>query len=243
MPNWQQGGAHNGVAAAHKITKHSRATTAEGGRTRMTIAEIKAFLKENAEKEEVKAFLAEQEKPITAESAGKWLETEEGKKLIQPLMDKRVTEALKTYREGHYGEEVKKAVADEIQRINPKETPEQKQIRELVDKDRKRDAELAKERLDRQALEVLTSEGLPSWYVDILPGNTIEEKKTAIAKIKAEQSERETKIRNEILGKGFKPGSGNGGVGSATKPEASKLTLEQAIELETRGELNAALQK
>lgn len=207
----------------------------------MTVAEIKAYLKENAGQEEVKAFLAEFDKPITAEAVGKWLDTEDGKKLTQPLMDKRVTEALKTYREGHYDAEVKKAVADEIQRLNPKETPEQKQIRELVEKDRLRDAAFAKERLDRTVLEVLASEGLAPWYVDILPGNTIEEKKTAIAKIKAEASERETKIRNEILTGGFRPGSGNGGAGSGTKPDISKLTLEQAIELETRGELNALL--
>lgn len=207
----------------------------------MTVAEIKAFLKENAGQEEVKAFLAEFDKPITADIVGKWLETEDGKKLVQPIMDKRVTEALKTYREGHYEAEVKKAVAEEIQRLNPKETPEQKQIRELVEKDRQRDAAFAKERLDRQVLEVLASEGLAPWYVDMLPGNTIEEKKTAIAKIKAEASEREKKIRNEILTGGFRPGSGNGGANGGVKPDVAKLTLEQAMELEARGELNTLL--
>jgi hypothetical protein len=211
----------------------------------MQIAEIKAYLNDNADKPEVKAFLAEIAQPtLTTQTVGKWLdETDEGKKFEQPRQDKRVSEAIRTYREGHYDAEVKKAVEDAILKANPKETPEQKQIRELVEKDRKRDAELAKERLDRQVLEVLQTEGIPAWYVDYLPGNTIEEKKTAIAKIKAESSERETKLRNEILGQGFRPSSGNGGAGGATKPELSKLTLEQAMALEAKGELNALLQK
>jgi hypothetical protein len=226
---------------AHEDNEALPGMYGRGREKRMTVAEIKAFLKENAGQEEVKAFLAEFDKPLTAESVGKWIDTDEGKKLVQPLMDKRVTEALKTYREGHYDAEVKKAVAEELQRLNPKETPEQKQIRELVEKDRQRDAAFAKERLDRQVLEVLASEGLAPWYVDVLPGNTIEEKKTAIAKIKADRSDLEKKVRNEILAGGFRPGSGNGGAGNGVKPDLAKLTLDQAIELEAKGELNALL--
>jgi len=226
---------------ALRITKHSPACTGEGGRKRMTVAEIKAYLTENADQAEVKAFLAEFDKPITAEVAGKWLDTDEGKKFDQPRMDKRVTEAIKTYREGHYDAEVKKAVADEIQRLNPKETEDQKRIR-ILEQERAEDkARLSKQQLDGQVKDVLISEGLAPWYVDLLPGSTMEEKKTAIAKIKAEASERETKIRNELLSSGFKPGAGNGGAGSGVKLEASKLTLEQAMELEARGELNALL--
>jgi len=205
----------------------------------MTVAEIKAYLTENADQAEVKAFVAEFDKPVTAEIAGKWLETDEGKKFDQPRMDKRVTEAIKTYREGHYDAEVKKAVADEILRLNPKETEDQKRIR-ILEQERAEDkARLSKQQLDGQVKDVLIAEGLAPWYVDLLPGSTMEEKKTAIAKIKAETSERETKIRNELLGSGFKPGSGNGGAG--TKPDASKLTLEQAMALEEKGELNALL--
>lgn len=225
------------------MTKHSLGVYERGREKRMTVAEIKAYLKENAASEEVKTFLAEFDKPLTAEAVGKWLEGDDGKRLLQPLMDKRVTEALKTYREGHYDAEVKKAVAEELQRLNPKETPEQKQIRELVEKDRQRDAAFAKERLDRQVLEVLASEGLAPWYVDVLPGNTIEEKKTAIAKIKGDRSDLEKKVRNEILSGGFKPGSGNGGAGGGVKPDVSKLTLDQALELEAKGELNSLLKK
>jgi hypothetical protein len=206
----------------------------------MSGAEIKAFLEENANHEEVKAFIAKNQLLVTAEIVDKWVETDEGKKWLQPREDKRVTEALKTYREGHYDADVKKGVDEKYLQLNPKETEDQKRIRALEEEGRKDKAKIAKQDLDGEVGKHLAEIKLAPWYVDVLPGNTMEEKKTWAAKIKAERDSDVLKLVNERLSTdSFKPGSGNGGAG--TKPDASKLTLEQAMALEEKGELNALL--
>jgi len=94
----------------------------------MTIQEIRDFLTENKETDEVKGFLAEliPEQKITSDIVKPFLETQDGKLLVQPLIDKRITDAIKTFKEGHFDKEVKAQVAAEILKINPQITPEQK---------------------------------------------------------------------------------------------------------------------
>jgi aspartyl/asparaginyl-tRNA synthetase len=204
----------------------------------MTVDEIKEFLKVNATDEKVKAFVAELSPAINAESAKAFLDTDDGKRLVQPIVDRRVGDALKTYKEGHYDDEVKAAVAVEILKRNPKETEEQKRIREIEGKLTEAEAKAKRAELKRQGMEVLTQNGVPSWWIDQFSGNTIEELTVFADQVKKSYSEREDKVRNELLSGGFKPGSGGapGGKGPMTFSQYKALPQAERIKMQENGE-------
>jgi hypothetical protein len=204
----------------------------------MTIEEVGEFFKANAKDEKVVAFIASLAPAINAEVVKPFLETDDGRRLLQPMLDKRVTEALKTYREGHFEDEVKAAVAAEILRLNPKETEEQKRLREVESKLTQAEAKAKRAELHRQGMEILTRENIPSWWIDQFTGNTIEELKVFADQVKNSYMERENKVRNELLAGGFKPGAGNGAErkGPMTAKEYAALPFAERIKLQESGE-------
>lgn len=207
----------------------------------LTIEQVREWLAENKDTDPVKAFFAEivPKVEITADTVTPFLETPEGQQLLQPIADKRVSDALKTYKEGHYDADLKAEVAKKILEMNPQETDSDKRIRELEEKDRKREDEWKQDKLRRQIVEEAAKENIPSWWVDDFSGNTIDEAKVFLGKVKAHDDSVSERVRNELLTKGFKPGAG--GEENKEKVNASSLTLQEAIDLEMKDELDSAL--
>lgn len=201
----------------------------------MTIEEVEQFFKAEKDNEKVKTFIAKLAPAVNADAVKTFLETDDGKRLLQPITDKRVTEALKTYKEGHYDDDVKAAVAVEILKRNPKESDEQKQIREINDKLTKSEAKAKRDELLRKGMEVLTSQNIPSWWIDQFTGNTIEELTVFADQVKKSYTESEEKVRNELLSGSFKPGAGgvNGGKGASVtmnKADLDKMSSKERFE-------------
>jgi hypothetical protein len=205
----------------------------------MTIEEVKEFIAANAKDEKVAAFIASLTPAVTPEVVKPFLETDDGRRLLQPFLDRRVTEALKTYKEGHFEDEVKAAVATEILRLNPKETEEQKRLREVEGKLTAAEAKAKRAELHRRGMEVLTKSGVPSWWIDQFTGNTIEELTVFADRVKESYAEREVKVRNELLAGGFKPGTGSGGErkGRMTLQDYQKLPFAERIKMVESGEV------
>ena len=64
---------------------------------------------------------------LTPEVITGYLESDEGKKLIQPKMDSYFSKGLDTWKNNN----LQKLIDDEVAKRNPAETPEQKAIRDL----------------------------------------------------------------------------------------------------------------
>lgn len=202
-----------------------------------TIDEVKEWLKAKEKDESVISFLAEMnpDKPVTAEQVNEFLSTEDGQKVIQPMLDRHTTEGIKTYRKNQFDREVKSAVAAEILKINPTETPEQKRIRELEEKDRQRDAEWAKKDLDSQINTLAYKEGVNSEFLSGLTFNSLSEAQLYIKNFKNQIEEAKIAKANELLAQGFKPGSGQeekkeGMTFSeyAKLPESERLAMQES---------------
>ena len=220
-------------------TYNSRPTKDCEGEKEMTRDEIKKWLKENESEQE--ALLKELKVPITAEQVTAFLETEGGKAIIQPVMDSRVTEAIKTYKAGHFDKELKAAVATELLKINPTETSEQKQIRELVENQNTISQKWEHEKLQGQIKELAFSQGVKLDFIGSLPFNSIEEAALYIRRYKQEQEDIRKAAVNELLVAGsYKPGSGDDGKGGM-KIDLSKLSQEELIKMEEDGTLDDSL--
>ena len=96
--------------------------TIEGKEHALTLEQFKAFIKQNLNDHELQKFLTDDRAAFIA--------SEDGKKIIQPLIDSAVSTGLTTYKEKTFPGLVDEAVTKKVAELNPKETSEQKQIRE-----------------------------------------------------------------------------------------------------------------
>ena len=206
----------------------------------MTIAEIRAYLEENKDDVEVKAYLAETAKPRTAtpEDIGEFLKTEDGRLLVQPMIDSAVTKAVKTRDKAHevtFESEMKKRLSAEILKMNPQEEPWQKELREVKETLEKEKSERAKDQLKRQLLEEAVKLQVdPFYFEDYLP-ESIEQGRLFIQKIQAREKALKEQVSNETLATSFKPGSGSERPG---KIDLTKLSQAEIVKLEMEGKLD-----
>ncbi|WP_144482331.1 DUF4355 domain-containing protein [Bacillus pumilus] len=135
----------------------------------MNIEEIKQFLEKNKENEEVKAFVGELS-AVSADKVKGFLETEEGKKVLQPRLDQHFTKGLATWKENN----LEKIVEDEVSKRNPSKTPEQLEIEKLrKDMESERNAR-NREKLVNTALKVADKKMLPKDVIDFFIGENEE---------------------------------------------------------------------
>lgn len=135
----------------------------------MNIEEIKQFLEQNKENEEVKAFVGELS-AVSVDKVKGFLETEEGKKLLQPRLDQHFTKGLETWKDNN----LEKIVKEEVSKRNPSKTPEQLEIEKLrKDMESERNAR-NREKLVNTALKVADKKMLPKDVIDFFIGENEE---------------------------------------------------------------------
>lgn len=150
---------------------------------------------------------------MNSEEAKTWLGTEDGQRFLQPLVDRRVNEGIRTFTLNHPVPDV---------------AAHEKKIGDL-------EAELREERKAHLVFRKCTEAGLP---VSLMDGFHFEDEEELTGKVEqlkqlvAEQTVRNT---NERLAGGFRPGSGNA---VRTPPDLRNMPQEEANWLEFNGQLN-----
>lgn len=180
----------------------------------MTLEEIKAYLEKNKDTEEVKNYLAGLSKP-TPEGVAAFLDTAEGKKILQPKLDQHFTKGLETWKE----KTLPGLLEEEIKKKFPDETEEQKRLRILEDELTKERQARIKSELANKATTLATQKGLP---VDLVPYFVGQDEETTLANIGNLETIYQKHLQASVEAK-FKengrtpPGSGGGGGGSGDK--------------------------
>jgi len=131
----------------------------------LTLEEIKQWLEENKEEKDAQAYLGELS-AVSNEKVEGFLDTAEGKKLLQPRLDQNFTKGLNTWKEKN----LPKLIDDGVKEANPSETPEQKRIRELEDKIANAEKESTHEKLLNTAVTQASEKGLPTDIVSFFVG-------------------------------------------------------------------------
>ena len=114
----------------------------------MNLEDIKNFLKENAENEEVVDFMKSIQQPLTRDTVEMWCKDGEGRSWLDRNCDIYATKAVNTARENAIAkfkqEELPKLIDDAIKaKSNEGLTPDQMKIKELEEKMAKYEAEKA----------------------------------------------------------------------------------------------------
>ncbi|ARO62404.1 Uncharacterized protein B5E38_4983 [Bacillus cereus] len=108
---------------------------------------------------------------VNPEAVTAFLDTEEGKKVIQPIADKRVTEGIQSWKHNN----LQKLIDQAIIEANPADTPEQKRIKELEMKFKESEEKAIFAQQESYALSLATQRNLPSDLVKPFVGKTAEE--------------------------------------------------------------------
>jgi DNA-binding ferritin-like protein (Dps family) len=211
--------------------------------------EVLKAIEEGKDSEEVKKFLTAMldkygKKELTGDEVNAFLDTEDGKKLIQPRIDTVVTKALQT-RDKSWEEknkdaiekEVKKRVADEVLKMNPQEEPWQKEMRELKEKMDQKDKDYARSELKRQITEEAAKMGIDPFFLEDYIPETIEAGKLYLKRISDHNKKVKEAVVNELVASGqYKP---NGEKRKDdNKIDLGKLSVEEATKLELEGKLD-----
>lgn len=190
----------------------------------MKFEDIKKFLEENKEQEEVKAYLQGLTK-VTPEGVQAYLDAEEGKKLLQPKLDSYFTKGLETWKSNH----LEKLITDEVtKRTSNKDSKdlEMDQLRQEIQSIKR---EKLRETLRNSSYKFASDNSLPTDLIDYFikiesedddKGTKSKEATEAnLASLKEVWSNHLQKVVNEKLkSNGFNPKDGD-------KPKT--ITLEQ----------------
>lgn len=136
----------------------------------MNIEEVKSFFEEHKDDKEVKDYLNGL-KTVSVDDVKGFLDTEEGKRFIQPELDRYHSKGLESWKEKNLEE----LIEQEVRKRNPEQSEEQKRISALEQELEKRDAEAKREKLRSNALGKAQELNLPTSLVDRFLGDSDED--------------------------------------------------------------------
>ena len=135
----------------------------------MSLEELKQFLEDNKEDKEVQEYL--EGLYLVPKKVKAFLETDAGKRLIQPALDSYFTKGLETWKE----KTMPSIIEEEIKKKFPDETEEQKRLRKLEEELAKERQARTKSELINKATQLATQKGLPVEVVHYFVGQDEDE--------------------------------------------------------------------
>jgi len=124
----------------------------------MDIKEVQEFITKNAEDKGVQKYI---KGLITPDGVNEFLETADGKKVIQPKLDSHFTKGLETWKTNNLQTVIDEAVKTEVTKRYPEETEEQKRLK-TIEKDLVTEkAARIKSEMQMKAIETANTKGLP----------------------------------------------------------------------------------
>ncbi len=136
----------------------------------MNIEEVKSFFEEHKDDKEVKDYLKGL-KTVSVDDVKGFLDTEEGKRFIQPELDRYHSKGLESWKEKN----LEDLIEQEVRKRNPEQSEEQKRISALEQELEKRDAEAKREKLRSNAVGKAQELNLPTSLVDRFLGDSDED--------------------------------------------------------------------
>lgn len=130
----------------------------------MEFKELTAELEKFKDTEDYKSYIGGL--PMTADRVNTFLETEDGKKYIQPILDKYHSKGLETWKTNN----LSKLIDEEIKKKYPDEDPKSLEIKKLQAEFESMKREAARKDLANKTLKIATEKGLPVEMIDFLIG-------------------------------------------------------------------------
>lgn len=179
----------------------------------MTLEEIKAWLLANKDNTDVKTYLGELSTP-TVEGVEGFLDTDAGKKLLQPRLDQNFTKGLNTWKEKN----LDTLIAAEVAKRNPSKTPAEIALEELQKKFDDSEKARSHEKLMNQAIKQANDKGLPVDLLEFFVSDDEESTTSNLGKLEETYNKAvQTAVENKFKENGRQVPSGTNGQGGSIK--------------------------
>jgi len=194
----------------------------------MDLNEVKTYLDTNKDTEEVKGYMNGLN-PITVDSANNYLNTEDGKKILQPKLDTYHSKGLESWKANNLDKLYTDRFNLENPTADPKEIANNKRIADLEAKIANGEKESTRKELVNKTLILLGEKEMPTELLDLVVGDTEENTNARMEKLEAVFLAKVNKIVEERL-KGKTPGGGGGNTntGSAKNDFINMIKENQA---------------
>jgi hypothetical protein len=157
---------------------------------------------------------------VTKDNVGELIENNE---VLKSYRDQYFTKGLETWKQNN----LQKIVEEKVKEINPEESDEQKQIRELKEMVENEKKARQRESLKSFVIKSLNEEDLPLEPADYLIGEDEEQTKTIVEKYKQAIKNDRKKVSEQLLKQyGREPAETPDDSNAITKEQAQKMARE-----------------
>lgn len=189
----------------------------------MNLEQVKAFLEDNKDNQEVTDYIKVLSQ-VTPESVESFLEQKEGKKLLQPKLDKYHTKGLDSWKTNN----LDKLIADKMKELNPAQSPEQIELAQIKQQLTQIENEKTREVLKNKALTVATEKNIPTSVIDYLIGADEESTVANLGTFEtAMKSYVDLEVKTRISDSSYVPPAGNDGAKVFTKEQVSAMSVDE----------------
>lgn len=169
---------------------------------------------------------------LTPEAITGYLETDDGKKLLQPKLDSYFSKGLDTWKNNN----LQKLIDEEVNKRNPAETPEQKAIRELQQQMAQANAERVKAEQIALGQAIASEKGLPTSLVPYFIGDNESDTRNKLNFLELEyKSTLEKQVEARLKSSGTTPNVNLQGTdGQNSNPQVkdfTKMSYAERVEL------------
>lgn len=166
---------------------------------------------------------------LTPEVITGYLESDEGKKLLQPKMDSYFSKGLDTWKNNN----LQKLIDDEVAKRNPAETPEQKAIRDLQQQMAQANAEKVKAEQIALGQAIASEKGLPTSLVPYFIGDNESDTRQKLNFLEMEykstlEKQVEARLKNSNTTPNVNVNKGNEG---EAPTDLTKMSYSERLEL------------
>lgn len=169
---------------------------------------------------------------LTPDTINGYLESEEGKKALQPKLDSYFSKGLDTWKNNN----LQKIIDEEVAKRNPAETPEQKAIREMQQQMAKINSEKVKAEQIALGQAIASEKGLPTSLVPYFVGDNESDTRNKLNFLELEyKSTLEKQVEARLKSAGTVPNvpteGSQGGHGTPTAKDFMSMSYSERVEL------------
>lgn len=104
---------------------------------------------------------------ITADRVNKFIDTDEGKKILQPKIDSNFTKGLETWKSNN----LEKLVSEKVKELYPEQDPKDLEIKKVMQELENMKREATRKDLTNKAMKLATQKNLPVDLIDYFIGD------------------------------------------------------------------------
>lgn len=209
----------------------------------ITLEDVKNFIDANKADASVVEYITSIsiDKPLNPEVVKGYLETIEGKTVIQPILDSFASRSIASHDEKKKKEieaEIARKVNEKLMEMNKEDTPEQKAYKEQAQRIKDLEEQYENDKKLAKINEIAYKEGIDPAFVEGLTFDSAEHFGLYANRFKEYVKKANEKVVNELMAATPKP---KGGKGQEEKVDISKLSDDEILKMEMAGTLDTLL--